>query len=236
MVFRAYREALLNLFFPRLCGVCGNTLVSGEQHICSVCLYHFPYDPDEHSKLRHHFCEVCTVPRIYTLFRYNKDSDYRHLIYGLKYNQKKELGIYLGAMLGARIEQEWDKYGHNPAWCKIDAVVPLPLHPKREKKRGYNQAVLIARGISDVLNVPVRDQWLRRIVNNPSQTQLSVEQRALNVDRIFALSANSELQSLHILLVDDVITTGATIKSCLELLGEVPGLKVSVASLAHTGV
>lgn len=176
-----------------MCEVCKEVLVSGEKHICSACLYDFPYSYGLHDDLFLQFDQVSRMKSVYSLFYYSRYSDYRNLIFAVKYRSKREIGCFLGAMLGERIV----------GGEEFDGIIPLPLHPKREKRRGFNQAREIAVGIAEVLRVPVMDHVVSRVVNNPSQTGLTVEQRAENVKRIFRLNEVDLLRGKHILVVDD---------------------------------
>ncbi|MCR9011559.1 ComF family protein [Gabonibacter chumensis] len=222
MTLVSYFSAFVDLFYPRMCEVCKEVLVTGEKHICSACLYDFPYSYGLHDDLFLQFDQVCRMKSVYSLFYYSRYSDYRNLIFAVKYRSKRKVGCFLGAMLGERIV----------GGEEFDGIIPLPLHPKREKRRGFNQAREIAVGIAEVLQVPVMDHVVSRVVNNPSQTGLTVEQRAENVKRIFRLNEVALLCGKHILVVDDVITTGSTLTSFLKVLNEIPGLTVSVACLA----
>ena len=221
---KSYLSALFDLFYPRLCVVCGKSLMKGENLLCSGCLYHFPYSYGEHAELELMFREVCDIQTVYSLFRYNRESRYRHPIYALKYHNRRDIGVFMGKMLGEKIGA--DK--------KIDGMIPLPLHPQRERQRGYNQARQIALGIAGALGIPIWDGVIFRKTNNPSQTGLTPEQRVMNVERIFTLGETETLSGCHVLVVDDVITTGSTLSSCLCLLNEIPELRVSVACLART--
>lgn len=222
MTLVSYFLAFIDLFYPRMCEVCKEVLVTGEKHICSACLYDFPYSYGLHDDLFLQFDRVCRMKAVHSLFYYSRYSDYRNLIYAIKYRSKKDIGHFLGAMLGERMA------GRD----EFDGIIPLPLHPKRERKRGFNQAREIAVGVAEVLQVPVMDHVVSRVINNPSQTGLTAEQRAENVKRIFRLEETLSLQGKHILVIDDVITTGSTLTSFLEVLNEIPDLTVSVACLA----
>jgi ComF family protein len=222
---KGYLPALLDLFYPPACVVCEEVLATGERYICTGCRYGFPHDPAEHARLAVKFDEACRVGVVYALFRYDRESRYRNLIHAVKYHGRKKLGIFLGEMLGERIQG------------KVEAGVihPMPLHPRRERARGFNQSALIARGVATVLQLPVLENVVTRVVDNPSQTGLNADARSRNAENIFALNKPGLLDGKHVLLVDDVITTGATVTSCLKALGTVPGIRVSVACLAHAG-
>lgn len=215
----------MELFYPRLCPVCGNSLVEGEYYICTNCLADFPFSDSDYAlggQVQDSFAEYIRPQEIYTLFYYNKYSDYRHLIYAIKYHSKKKLGIYLGRMLGM----------HLKSGLRIDYIIPVPLHPRREKERGFNQAFQIALGINEVLGVEILDDVVVRVGDNVSQTGKSAEERRENVENIFELRNPQKIQGCHVLVVDDVITTGATIGACLYALAAVGDVRFSLGCLA----
>lgn len=150
----------------------------------------------------------------------------QHLLHGLKYKGKQDLAKFLGKELGKCIKpEEWD----------VDAVIPVPLHKKKELKRGYNQSKLIANGISGVLNVPVLNDVLIRTRFTESQTDKTREQRMENVNRAFAVTNVSLASNKHLLLIDDVLTTGATIEACALALLASPGVTISIATIGLAG-
>lgn len=223
----AFGSALADLFFPRLCVVCGGGLVRGEVYICSSCLADFPFTDSSYqteTAVWETFEGACRPEKIYSLFYYNKYSNYRKLVYALKYRSGKKLGIYLGEMLGEKIGNQAD----------IQGIIPIPLHPKRERKRGYNQSLQIALGISAVLGVPVYDRVIIRIRNTVSQTGMNPAERQKNVINIFALKDKTLIQGKHLLIVDDVITTGATMHSCVTTLAEAGNVRFSLGCLGRT--
>ena len=153
-------------------------------------------------------------------------SAYFHkLVYAIKYRSNRELGVWAGKMLGERMK---DVRG-------IDCIIPVPLHPERERKRGFNQAFLIGTGIASVLGGRIEPEVLRRVVNTPSQTGLERGQRADNVAEAFELGNTTRVEGCHVLLVDDVVTSGATIRACMMELSKIKGVRVSVACLGKSG-
>lgn len=220
-------HSLIKLIFPRLCGVCGNALVRGEKFLCSACLADFPFSDDTFisgAQVLAAFDERCRPERLYSLFYYNKYDNYRRLVYAIKYHSRRELGIYLGGMLGQRMLGQTD----------ADCIVPIPLHRKREKSRGFNQSYQIALGVSEVLGIEVLNDVVVRTQNNISQTGKNVEERRKNVENIFELLDPEKIRGRHVLLIDDVITTGATIRSCLSVLARAGEVRFSLACLART--
>ncbi|MDR2131110.1 MAG: ComF family protein [Odoribacteraceae bacterium] len=214
---------VLALFYPSTCVVCEDVLVSGEEYICTRCRRDLPYSYAGHPELELKFAGVCRIDPVYSLFHYHRESRYKNLIYNIKYYGNKNLGVFIGKLLGEKIKGK----------VAAEIILPVPLHRKRERKRGFNQSAQIARGISSVLHLPVREDVIRRVCNNPSQTGLNSGERTKNVENIFAIEARELLAGKHVLLVDDVVTTGATLTSCLKELGTVPGIRVSVACLAY---
>lgn len=218
---------LLGLFYPETCGVCGESLVKDEKYLCTSCLADFPLADRDFPlgrKVLEHFEESCRPRELFVLFYYNKFSPYKNLIYLVKYRSQRELGVYLGRMLGKQMLGK----------CEADCIIPVPLHKKREKQRGFNQAREIARGISEVTGIPLRDDVLFRVKNNVSQTGKNAAERLKNVENIFELRNPAAIRGKHILLVDDVITTGATLGACLQKLALVPGVRFSLGCLAQT--
>lgn len=223
----SFLHALIDLLYPRLCVVCRKCLTRGEHFLCTSCLYDFPFSDVRFSSeegLLAGFEEDCRPDSLYSLFYYNKYSDYKNLIHAVKYRSRKQLGVHLGRMLGEKLCGE----------VNVDGIVPIPLHPDREKKRGFNQSHQIALGISEVLQVEVWDKVIVRTKNNVSQTGLKPEEREKNVEGIFVLREPSKISGKHLLVIDDVITTGATVHSCLKVLAQAGDVRFTLGCLART--
>lgn len=221
----------LSLFFPDLCVVCGERLNDGEQHICLNCLLllpktNFHLQPD--NRLEEFFAGRIPFQRIAAYAYFVKGGSIQHIIHELKYNQNPEIGHFVGKLCGENIKE-------SGFISSIDLIVPVPLHPKRQKERGYNQSYEICRGISEEVNISVDDNTLTRTVNNPSQTKNSRFDRWKNVEDIFSVTNKSEFEDKHILLVDDVITTGSTLESCAKEILECEGSKVSIFAVGTAG-
>ncbi len=219
--------SLKELFYPRLCVVCGRGLTAGERFMCTFCQADFPFSDETfqtNEVIWEQWMPGGDLLALYSLFYYSKYSDYKNLIYAVKYRSRKELGVYLGRMLGNKLA----------GGKQIAGIVPVPLHPHRQKKRGFNQAVQIAQGMAEVLNVEVMEGVVVRVRNNVSQTGKSADERQKNVENIFELRDADRVRGKHILLVDDVITTGATIRECMKVMAQAGGVRFSLACLART--
>lgn len=223
-------RSLLDLLFPPVCVVCGKGLVTGEQYFCTACLLDFPLVDEDFSNqevILQRFPEAIRPEKFHALFYYNRYGKYKNLIYAVKYHSRRNLGTWLGRLLGEQIQES----------CKADCIIPIPLHPRRERKRGFNQAYQIALGIHQVLGTEIFRDVVVRTCNNVSQTGKSAEERAENVRHIFELQKPEKIQGRHVLLVDDVMTTGSTMASCLEVLALAGNVRFSLACLAHaTGI
>ena len=226
-VLSASGKVVAGLFYPRVCCVCGEGLVRGEEYMCTACLADFPFADEDFGwqpEMGSCWDSACRPEKLYALYYYNKFSPYKNLIYQIKYDSHKMLGRYLGRMLGQKIRGK----------CTADCIVPVPLHPKREKARGFNQAREIACGLADVLEIPVYDDVIGRIQNNASQTGKNASERLKNVANIFELRQPQKIRGRHVLLVDDVITTGATVGACLRVLSGAGKVRFSLGCLAQT--
>lgn len=205
---------LLDLFYPSLCVVCDGRLTEKEQHLCLECLSQLP-KTNQHlhpnNRLEEFFAGRIPFQRIAAYSYFVKEGSVQKIIHELKYKNNPKIGYYIGQLCGEHLKS-------SDFISNIDLLVPIPLHPKREKKRGYNQSMEICKGISDKTGIAVNNSSLKRMVNNKSQTQNSRFNRWNNVENIFSLSGKEELEQKHILLVDDVITTGSTIESAIRTI------------------
>lgn len=220
-------NTLIDLLYPRLCVVCRKCLTRGERFLCTSCLYDFPFSDVHFSSDREllaGFGEECNPGKIHSLFYYNKFSDYKNLIHAVKYRSRKELGVFLGRMLGERLHGA----------VQVDGIVPVPLHPKREKKRGFNQSYQIALGVAEILQAEIWDNVVVRTKDNVTQTGLEPEARKRNVADIFALADAAKIAGKHVLVIDDVVTTGATVHACMKTLAGAGNVRFTLACLART--
>jgi ComF family protein len=226
----SFLRSFISLIFPNCCEACGAVLVQGERVICTTCRYKLPrtnYWKEKGNPVEQVFWGRVQVENACSLFFMGKGSKYRKLLHKLKYNNRPQVGVELGRLLGVELAQ-------SPFYEDVDGIVPIPLHLKRQRVRGYNQSEKIAEGISQSLGKPVLNKVVFRQRYNETQTKKSREERMKNVENVFAVHANklAQLEGKHILLVDDVLTTGATLEACITVIQQVANCKISVATLA----
>lgn len=219
---------LLDLLFPRCCVMCGRRLARTEEHLCVSCLRGLPrtyYHNEPDNSLEKNFWGRATVERAVAYFFYYKDNAACQILYELKYHHCPQIGVYMGKLAAAEMKD-------SGFFKQIDVLVPVPLAPVKRKKRGYNQCDKLAEGISFITSIPINTESLIRSVANPTQTKRRRMERWTNVQGVFSVVDTEQLSGKHILLIDDVVTTGATLISCMEALSVVPDLTVSVLALA----
>lgn len=223
---------LLSLLFPNLCCGCNRHLRSGEAQLCSSCLYHLPFT-DHHlhqeNRVARQFWGRVPCTAAMALLYFKKGGTVQQLIHHLKYSDRQDLGIRMGNLLG-------EKLLIAPSFQGLDLLIPVPLHKKRARERGYNQSVCIATGIAQVLKLPVSTLHLLRKTATSSQTNKGRYLRYENMYSAFEVCHPEQLKGKHLLLVDDVLTTGATLEACATtLLGYAAPCKISIATLAFVG-
>jgi ComF family protein len=221
-------DDFLSLLFPRLCYACGNHLLRNEKLICTECFVLMPrtnYHLDENNAVAQLFWGRCKIEKAAVFSFYNRGSRIRNLVHNLKYKGIKEIGFELGKIYGSVLYDSGFTSG-------IDLIIPVPLHPSKKRQRGFNQSDIISAGLSQAAGLPVDVKILQRKVRSGTQTRKSRYERWANVEGIFNITDPQRLEGRHILLVDDVITTGSTIESCVNELLKIDGVKVSVVALA----
>jgi ComF family protein len=221
-------DDFISLLFPRLCYGCDNHLLRNEKLICTQCYISIPrtnYHLSAGNPVEQLFWGRCHISQAAAFSFYNKGSRIRKLVHNLKYKGIKEIGDELGRI-----------YGHTLSisgfTSDIDMIIPVPLHPSKLRKRGFNQSENIARGLSEATGLPVDNESLIRVELSDTQTTRSRYERWMNVEGIFAVTGSERLKGKHILLVDDVITTGSTIDACASELLKIDNIKVSIVALA----
>lgn len=220
-------DDFISLLFPRLCCACGDHLLRNENIICTGCYVSIPrtnYHLIADNPVAQLFWGRCPIEKAAAFSYYSKGSRIRTLIHKLKYKGIKDIGYELGRMYATSLRSSGFTDG-------IDRIIPVPLHPSKKRSRGFNQSEYISAGISDVTGLPVDTVSLIRIASSGTQTNRSRYERWTNVEGIFQVSDPEAISGRHILLVDDVITTGSTIEACVNALLKIEGVKVSVAAI-----
>lgn len=215
------------LFYPNTCRMCGTPLLKGETTLCTKCIASLPYTrywEYEDNPVAQKFWGQINATAACSLLHFRKGAKVRKLIHQLKYKGKTEIGYKLGYLLGVHLKT-------NAAYADIDYVIPVPLHRRKQQKRGYNQSDFIASGVADALGAKAAPSLVRRSTYTTTQTQKNRIERFQNVRSIFEVTHPTLIEGKHLLVIDDVITTGATIESCAaELLNAAP-CRVSIASI-----
>jgi ComF family protein len=224
----SFWHRLFDLISPRLCVVCGHRLSVSEETICTKCIFHIPrtgFHRDAYeNQMAKLFWGQIPIERATAFFYYEAHADTANIIYELKYKHHPEIGEVVGRMLAKEIQPSGFFDG-------IDGIVPVPLAKKRERQRGYNQSYELAKGISEITGLPIFNKVVRRIVFEGSQTSLGRWERNENVEQVFELRDALTIQSKHLLIVDDIVTTGATVIACAKELCKAEGVRISVLSL-----
>ena len=219
---------LRDLLFPQLCAACGSRLGIGEKVLCVNCLRTFPKTFYWQQPLDNEMARLLwgkfPVERCAALYFYQPETPLANAIHSLKYNRLREVGVMFGRLMA----EEMQPYGF---FDGIDAIVPMPLTKGRETDRGYNQAEAIASGISEVVSLPIWTDVVERVLFRKSQTRVSLSERFKNVENAFRLVDGQRLKDRHILIVDDILTMGATVSSCASETNGVEGLRISVATI-----
>jgi ComF family protein len=219
---------LTELIFPRLCVTCGDKLIEQEQSICLHCLHHIPrtnFHLEPENRVAQLFYGRVKIEFATSFFYFSKGSKYQSLLHNLKYKGMKELGTEIGKHFGIDLLQSDD-------FSSVDLICPVPLHPQKEKKRGYNQSWWIASGIASQMQKTLSADNLKRVTATETQTRKNRFERWQNVEGIFELNDPEAFSGKHILLVDDVVTTGSTLEACAQAILSKTDARVSIATLA----
>jgi len=225
-----YLQHFLHLFFPHTCEGCGTDILDDKSVLCAACFTNLPvtgFMGLEGNTVEKIFYGRVKIAAAGSAFYFNKNSTMQHLIADLKYHRNKEAGFYLGKLLGNELAK-------TNRFNTVDAIIPLPLNPRKEKKRGYNQAAVIAEGIQSVWPKPILNNKVIRKIFTDTQTHKNRVSRWQSMQGVFAAEQIEKLQHKHLLLVDDIVTTGATLEACATAILQVPGTTVSIATVAYT--
>ena len=223
-------KSLIDLFYPQVCICCGAPFVEGEEYLCSECIINLPrtgFHLRPENATEQLFWGKVAIEKASSFLHFKKGGITQQIVHHLKYKGEQKLGIIMGRLMANEMRG-------GSFFDGIDLIVPVPLHKNRLKSRGYNQAEQIAIGLSEITGIPVCSNDLYRSIENDSQTSRNVFRRWLNVRHIFLLKEASLFSEKHILIVDDVLTSGATLVSCIETVERNVFCRVSVLTLGST--
>ncbi|MGB5321229.1 ComF family protein [Lutimonas sp.] len=221
---------LFDLFFPQECLNCRNLLEKKDTYLCFSCLSELPqthFSFHHGNELEMSFKGRIPVKAATSLLFFEKKGMVQKMMHELKYHNKPKIGTFLGNWLGKEMVA-------SKRFEMIDFVVPVPLHPDRERERGYNQVHFFAKSLAKALEAELKEDLLKKIRNSQTQTLKSRQNRFLSKEKEFILNEAGEIENKHILLVDDTITSGATMQACAHLLRSVSGVRLSLASMAFS--
>ncbi|MFI5137835.1 MAG: ComF family protein [Sphingobacteriales bacterium] len=228
-VKNTYLADFVSLLFPELCAACRESLVANEHLICTGCLFNLPFTNfhlQADNIVAQQFWGKLPLEGAYALLYFTKGGKTQNLMHQFKYKGMRQIGNLLGNIAGEQLTK-------NEIFKTADLIVPVPLHKKRMIQRGYNQSACFAEGLSEKINAAVEDNNLVREVATETQTHKSRFARFENMKEVFNVKHPEKLANKHILLVDDVITTGSTLEACGAELLKIPGLRLSIATIAY---
>ena len=220
---------LLDLFYPNLCAICTGHLSKSEEHVCFSCLFSLPktnhFDIPDNALAKNLWGRV-NVKQAAALYEFKKGNPVQHLLHAIKYKGKDELGKFMGKQMGITAKSKLP--------LLPDVVTSVPLHPKKEVLRGYNQSHLLALGVAEILGVAVSTGNLVRVSSHDSQTKKNRYERYINVQEKFKVINPLLFENKHVWIVDDVFTTGATLEACIQCLNACNNTSTSAITLAFT--
>lgn len=218
---------MLNLLFPNICNGCKQPLLSGQEVLCAECIHSLPlvsFHKKGSNMLKNKFYGRFLVQNATALITFQKRGISQELLHNLKYRGKKEISSFFGKWLGAELSEI-------PAYQKIDLVIPVPLHKQKLKKRGYNQVEGFGKEIAAALNIPYKDDILIKVSKTGSQV-FKTRMLRFETEEVFTVQNLEQINNKHVLLVDDIITTGATLEKCALQLLKAENVSISIATIA----
>lgn len=220
-------RSLLSLFYPHCCAMCGCLSEDETVTLCPECIKHLPRTEQcalKANMTEELFCDLPRFQRAAAFLFFDKGADVQRLVHKMKFHEQPRIAYDLAR------EAAYD-FMQADFFDDIDLIIPIPLHPRRLRERGYNQSEWIARALSEATGIPVDTTHVRRIRNNPQQALQKARDRAANVEGVFAVNHPEELYRKHILIVDDLITTGSTVRACIRAMHPCRGARFSVFAL-----
>lgn len=225
----SYWEDFLSLIFPQVCVACEGALYKHEKNLCTICQNQLPrtdFHLDKDNPVAKHFWGKVEIENASAFLYFEKGGRVQSLMHYFKYKNMPEVGAEIGELYGRDLKA-------TKTFSDCDLIIPVPLHPSKLLSRGYNQSEFFATGLSSILGMPTDFINLYRAVKTSSQTKKKAYDRFKNMEDIFRLNTPKELENKHILLVDDVVTTGSTLEACANTILKIPGTKISIATMAY---
>lgn len=229
MNVNSFFTAFFELLYPNTCACCHQLLKSPKSCVCMACQFSLPKSQilDLNDNFIHQrFWGRIPVEQAFCQYKFQKKGKLQLLMHQLKYERNELVGYFFGRQLAITLQQD-------EQFICPDIIIPIPLHKEKERKRGYNQSLLIAKGIESILKIPIVDDAVIRVHHSDSQTKKKRYERWENVGEIFQLSNASFIKNQHVLLIDDIVTTGATLEACAQTLLQVKGTRISIATVAY---
>lgn len=221
-------QSIINLFFPKVCAGCNSFLMANENVICTLCRHHIPLtnhhlNPENEAFKK--FYGKTPIEHASALFYFHKKGIVQEVIHKLKYKGHQEIGTVLGSWYAEDLKAI-------PVFQEIDAIIPVPLHKKKYRQRGYNQVSTFGLALSNELNTTYNESILIRTVYSKTQSKKNLLGRTEGIETIFNVNFTEKDHHKHFLLIDDVITTGSTLEACCRALMKIPGTKISIVCIA----
>lgn len=228
ILFDEMLNSLINLFFPKVCFICKLQLTDFEAYICTTCRHNLPvtnFHANQDDSIKKLLYGRAKIENGTALLRFEKKGNVQQLMHQLKYRDQQVIGVFLGDWLGEELSK-------NEGYKNIDLVIPVPLHKKKLRTRGYNQVTKFGQQIAKAMQIQYVDNVLVKTTNTTSQVTKKRFARWNNGEQIFSIKNKEKIKDKHILIVDDIITTGATMEACIQVLNTVDNLKISIATMA----
>lgn len=225
-----FTAAVVDFFLPRFCVFCDIKLTTEETHLCTHCFYQIKEAEPRFliSEFERKFAETGLVDCFLAAFVFEKEKPLQTLIHKLKYSSRYNAGVFLGKLAGELLSEKINQHG-------IELLLSVPLHKLKKYERGYNQSLYIARGFSESTGIDYREGILVRLKNSGTQSKLKIDTRQRNISDVFSVKNPDEISGKHVAIVDDIVTTGATMNECAKVLREKGAVKITALSIAIAG-
>ncbi len=223
-------KEIFNIFYPEICVCCKNQLTTNEKTICITCRHDLPvtnFTDEKDNLVEKIFYGRVPIQEATSLFYFLKKGKVQQLIHELKYNKQQQVGTFIGEWLSEEILE-------SERFKTIDCIIPVPLHKKKQKQRGYNQVITFGQSLSQKLNIPFYENVLTKTTSTTTQTKKLRFDRWKNAEHLFKIENIELIENKHVLIIDDIITTGATLEACILSIKNAKNITISIAAMAYT--